>query len=548
MKGYFNFKFFLSVLLFVFYSTSCTKTETLNNQQINPIVQEESLKFNSNIDSVNYIIGDSLSLNFSITTKLPSNGITFSSILTYSDSSKIISKKDSILNQFSLNYSITGLNKTGTYVLEITMVSKNSSTNSITKNFIFYKRYSKNQYEIQTPLNQKTGWYQTNKKFVGNFWIDSSSQVRTLFEKNTNQILFGDYIPDLPSFFSNRPTMFYTDLNDDGRLDVINNYWAAPFGKDVPGYYAAWEYEKFGYKNPQVIKGLTAVRKFIFNDYFNNGKTGILMASSGSDLPPFPGDFIQIVNFNSDLSMNITDINEIKGYYHTGASADVDNDGDIDILMYSGGNQSVGIGPVYFENQGGGKFKYSPDLITGIGFYRYNTTNYYTIELFDINKDGFIDIILGGSPGMNMDTKILWGSNSHKFNTANSTIIPTKISNGSSIMDIAFLDYDKDNDIDIVLLSEINYKGFEIELLENNNGSFTNVTNSKIDISSKPNTLWVSWVRIFDYDNDGDFDIVGDGFNYKNLENVPAGKQPVPKAFWTNDGKGNFKGTFINID
>ena len=32
----------------VFCSTSCTKTETLSNQQINPIVQEESLKFNSN--------------------------------------------------------------------------------------------------------------------------------------------------------------------------------------------------------------------------------------------------------------------------------------------------------------------------------------------------------------------------------------------------------------------------------------------------------------------------------------------------------------------
>lgn len=533
----------------VFLSVSCTKTDTGNNNQpITPIVQEESLKFTSNIDSVNYIVGDSLSLNFTISTKLPTNGISFSSILTWSDSSKVISRKDSILNQSGLNFSISGLNKTGTYILEVNMVSKNNSSNTATNVFTFYKRYSKNQYETQTSVNQKTGWYQTNRKFIGNFWIDSSSQVRTLFVSNSNQILFGDYIPDLQSYFSNRPTMFYTDLNNDGRLDVINNYWASPFGKDIPGYYAAWEYEKFGYKNPQVAKGLTAVRKFIFNDYFNNGKTGILMASSGSDLPPFPGDNIQIVNFNSDLSMNITDINETKGYYHTGASADIDNDGDIDILMYSGGNQSVGIGAAYFENTGGGKFKFSPDLITGIGFYKYNTVNYYTLELFDINKDGNIDILLGGSPGINMDSKILWGSVSHKFNTSNSTILPSKMSNGSSVMDIAFLDYDKDNDIDIVLLSEINYKGFGIELLENNNGNFTNVTSSKIDISNKPNTLWVSWVRIFDFDNDGDFDIVGDGFNYKNLETTPAGKQPVPKAYWINDGKGSFKGNFINID
>lgn len=532
----------------LFLSASCTKTESSNYQPIIPIAQEESLKFNSNIDSINYIIGDSISLNFTITTKIPNNGISFSSTLTWSDSAKVVSRKDSTLNQSGLTYNLSGFSKTGTYILEVNMNSKNNVSNSVTKYFTFYKRYSKNQYEIQTSVNQKTGWYQTNKRFVGNFWIDSSLQVRNLFVTNSNQILFGDYIPDLPSFFSNRPTMFYTDLNEDGRLDVINNYWAAPFGKDIPGYYVSWEYEKFGYKYPQVAKGLTGVRKFIFNDYLNNGKSGILMASSGSDLPPFPGDCIQIVNFNSDLTMNITDINEVKGYFHTGASADIDNDGDVDILMYSGGNQSVGIGPVYFENIGGGKFKYNPDLITGIGFFRYNTINYYTLELFDVNKDGNIDIILGGSPWMKMDSKILWGSSSHKFDVANSTILPSKMLSSSSIMDVAFMDFDKDNDIDLILLSEINYKGFAIELFENNNGSFSNVTSSKIDVYNKPNTLWVSWIRIFDIDNDGDFDIVGDGFNYKNLDTTSPSKQPVPKAYWINDGKGNFKGSFINID
>ena len=526
---------------------ACSKTEVPATPPV-VVVQEEAIKFSTNLDSITYSIADSISLVLSVSSKIPSNGLIYTVNSTWVDSNKLVFKIDTISSQSSLSLNIPSIIKSGTYNLSISVSSKSTSTNFSNKNFIIFKRYSNNNYEKQSSLNQKTGWFQTNKKFVGNFWIDSSLAVRNLFVSSNGQIQFGDYVPNLPSFFSNRPTMFYTDLNGDGRLDVFNNYWAAPFGKDIPGYYATWEYEKNGYKNPQVIQGLTAVRKFIFNDYFNNGKTGILMASSGSDAPPFPGDYVQIVNFNNDLSMSLLNINDVKGYYHTGASADIDNDGDVDILMYSGGSQTVKSGPVYFENLGNGNFKYVSDLITGLGYSMYNKNNYYTIELFDVNMDGFTDIILGGSPGNSLDSKILWGSSTHKYSTTNATILPSKINSGSSIMDISFMDYDKDGDLDILMLSEIEYKGFGIELFENQTGKFTNVTSNRIDIFNKPNTLWVSWTRIIDVDNDGDLDLVGDGFNYKNIQTISASKQPVPKAFWINDGKGNFKGNFINID
>ncbi len=526
---------------------ACSKTSVPATPPA-PLVQEEAIKFATNLDSITYSIADSISLVLSVSSKIPSSGLIYTVSSTWVDSNKLVFKIDSITSQSSLSLNIPSLTKTGTYNLSISISSKATSTNLSNKNFTVFKRYSNSNYEKQSSLNQKTGWFQTNKKFVGNFWIDSSSAVRNLFVSSNGQIQFGDYIPNLPSFFSNRPTMFYTDLNGDGRLDVINNYWAAPFGKDIPGYYATWEYEKNGYKNPQVIQGLTAVRKFIFNDYLNNGKTGILMASSGSDAPPFPGDYVQIANFNNDLSMSLTNINEVKGYYHTGASADIDNDGDIDILMYSGGSQTVKSGPVYFENIGNGNFKYVPDLITGLGYNLYNKNNYYTIELFDVNLDGYTDIILGGSPSNSLDSKILWGSSTHKFSTTNATVLPSKINFGSSIMDISFIDYDKDGDLDILMLSEIEYKGFGIELFENQSGKYTNVTSNRIDVHNKPNTLWVSWIRIIDIDNDGDLDLVGDGFNYKNLATTSAGKQPVPKAYWINDGKANFKANFINID
>ena len=52
----------------------------------------------------------------------------------------------------------------------------------------------------------------------------------------------------------------------------------------------------------------------------------------GADLSPYPGDSVQLISFNSDMSINVKTMSEIIGYYHSGASGDVDNDGDGDIL------------------------------------------------------------------------------------------------------------------------------------------------------------------------------------------------------------------------
>ena len=395
--------------------------------------------------------------------------------------------------------------------------------------------------ETHTSINQTTGWYQTNKSFVSNFWIDSSLVVRNLFVDGSGNYQFGNYIPNLQSYFSNRNTLLYTDLNGDGKNDVFNNYWASPFGTDIPGYYSVWEYDKSKFTTPKVSKGLTAARKLIVNDYFGDGKKSILVSSSGSDLPPFPGDIVQIVSFDSQLNMKIKNINEVKGYYHAGASGDVDNDGDVDLLMYSGGGQSK-MGPVYFENIGG-EFKYNPNIITGLNYMNNNPNSYYCIELFDVNNDGFLDIILGGW-GKDVTNRILWGSSSHTFNTTNQTILP-KESNYSGVIDISFSDVDNDKDIDIILLSEIDYKGFGVQILENQNGNFVDVTTLRVDVPFKKNSLWFAWLRVSDIDNDGDNDLVGDGFDYKDIDTRPAEKQPVPKIYWVNDGKGNYKGSFF---
>jgi hypothetical protein len=153
---------------FIIVLVSCKKTET----PITPppvLIQEESIKFTTNLDSITYSIADSISLVLTVSSKIPSNGLIYLVNSTWVDSNKLVFKIDTISSQSSLSLNIPGLSKSGTYNLSISVTSKSTSTNFSNKNFTIFKRYSNGNYEKKSSLNQKTGWFQTNKKFVGNF-------------------------------------------------------------------------------------------------------------------------------------------------------------------------------------------------------------------------------------------------------------------------------------------------------------------------------------------------------------------------------------------
>ena len=412
------------------------------------------------------------------------------------------------------------------------------SDKSVTALFEPKKYPTSKFYEKHTSINQKTGWYQTNKSFVGNFWIDSSLTTRNVFVDKAGKIQLGDYFPNMQGYFSNRQTLLYTDLNNDGKNDILNVYLPAPFPTNIPGYYATWEFDKSGFASPKVIQGLTGSRKLIINDYFGDNKKSVLVSSFGVDADPWPGDYVQIISFDSQLNMTLKSIKDVIGAFHAGASADLDNDGDIDFILYAAG----GTGPVYYENIGSGNFKIAKNIISGFG--TSNDTYYFTMELFDVNLDGYIDIILGGEFGKSAVSRIIWGTAQHTFNVNNQTILP-ELKGYGMVEDISFSDIDNDSDIDLILLSSTNSADFYLQIIENKGeNKFENVTTKRIDISQNPNSLWFGWIRVFDIDDDGDQDLVGDGYGYYKLDKIPAEKQPVPKIYWINDGKGNYKSSF----
>ena len=116
-------------VLFVF---ACSKTSVPATPP-NPVVQEEAVKFTTNLDTGTYNVADTLPLVVTVSSKATASGFIYSILITWTDSSKQIFKLDTSLTVSSLSLKIPGLNKTGSYSLLVTVTSKSSSTNTFSK-------------------------------------------------------------------------------------------------------------------------------------------------------------------------------------------------------------------------------------------------------------------------------------------------------------------------------------------------------------------------------------------------------------------------------
>ena len=116
-------------ILFVF---ACSKTEVPGIPPV-AVVQEEAIKFSTNLDTGTYNVTDTLPLIVTVSSKLPAAGALYSILVNWTDSSKQIFKLDTSLTVSSLSLKIPGLNKTGSYSLLVTVTSKSSSTNTLSK-------------------------------------------------------------------------------------------------------------------------------------------------------------------------------------------------------------------------------------------------------------------------------------------------------------------------------------------------------------------------------------------------------------------------------
>lgn len=339
---------------------------------------------------------------------------------------------------------------------------------------------------------------------------------------NSTPDIYVDYysIPSADQAGNLRDAIAYLDANHDGLTDVFfatgeyllegeaNSILAL---NDGSGYFYSSTAEFNGNMPPA-----THARKTLVSDFNQDGLKDLFVLDHGYDANPYPGSTPKLIMQTSQGSFSWSKLPEI-GFFHTGAAADIDQDGDIDIFM--GGND-----PFFYINDGQANFTRVDNR------YDQSVNTVFASELIDVDEDGNIDLLVGAHEQDGHGTSIFWGNSSGKYSKDMRTVLPA-VDGYGTVLDFDVEDLDQDGDRDLVINRTGGgagnfYQGRKVQLLKNNgNRNFSDIT-SQIDDPGQDTEVWFPWIRIQDRDGDGFLDIISD--------------DSADGLFLKNDGNANF--------
>lgn len=373
-----------------------------------------------------------------------------------------------------------------------------------------------------SAINKKTSWFQTTTSFTSLFNPEQSYFIGFELTSQHQKIPYNrsnahTWDPEKSYYWFSRGTYLYTDLNGDGLNDLWAYYFKSPWPTNEKGIHLFSEYERDS-TNFHVEEGLHEVRKAVLCELDQDGNKEILLFSTGYDNQPFPGDSIGIYK---SATKTYKYLNQDIGYFQGGAAGDINKDGLADIVAFSGGSKLVPIHPAAYLNIGNLNFQFSNTLFKN--FSNTYDDNYFTVELFDLNNDNHLDLCLGGKNRLRI---VPFKNNG--FNKKDA--ISIKLQPELEVLDMLFLDFDEDGKLDLLTLNNVNgYQGYSLQLYLNRTNSFIEVTREYFDKHQEAGTdSWIKWMRLFDFDKDGDLDIVADG-----LHGALFNKQT--QVFWKNN-------------
>lgn len=291
------------------------------------------------------------------------------------------------------------------------------------------------------------------------------------------------------------------DFNNDGYNDVFFSYITGPERSKVPFTLMLYDdSSKSIVDKSSLIQnniGQSFARKTVSADFNSDGVKDFVSASH-PEHPDKEFSFLDIVISNGNGWEQITlskqsrrtDVYEDSGYYHGVDVGDIDNDGDIDIIVAMWHNPEKGVS--LWRNDGQGNFSEENKIIklkSGADLDKENSS--FVVDLLDFNSDGCLDLVYS------------WGPTLIKTGNCDGTFGPEflEFEVGGHGGALAY-DLDNDNDNDLIFRKETNGE-VSISIYENNgDNTFTFSNNFPAQGIGEP-------IDLKDINNDGKLDIIG---------------------------------------
>jgi hypothetical protein len=233
------------------------------------------------------------------------------------------------------------------------------------------------------------------------------------------------------------------------------------------------------------------------------------------------GELTSIFFQNADDSFTRLSLEETIPFHDSGvAILDADRDGNMDLVLLSGGNRFE-VGDKHYETRlylGKGDRKFERD----VSAIPQSPNNSAVIKASDIDQDGDLDLVIGGSnlPGyfpISSDSYVLINQ-SGKFSRVDFQL-DQGLGKIGIVGDIELVDLDQDGFDDLILAEEWG----KVRIFQNRNGQFFE---RGMDLSHKLGGGWWRSVTTADFDQDGDMDLIIGNLGDNQLDQ-PSPERPV---------------------